>query len=313
MSSGEPWPNVNVQVAAGRESGERVSAAGVLAWLPLVALPTFVLVVHSFLTAWLFMWSLAFAIFLGLKWLTCCRAQDRVAHSIWRSVAYLLAWPGMDAESFLDENKRRVRPRFQQWLWACGQTVAGAALLWWVARGISPEKPLLRGWTGMLGLVLLLHFGIFQLLALFWQSRELDAAAMMSSPIRSQSLSEFWGKRWNRGFRHCAHDLIFVPLSKHVALGWASFLVFVVSGLIHDLVMSLPARAGYGLPTGYFIAQGLGVIVERSRFGRKCGLGIGLRGRLFTILVTAGPAFCLFHPPFVRRVMLPFMEAIHAL
>jgi hypothetical protein len=44
---------------------------------------------------------------------------------------------------------------------------------------------------------------------------------------------------------------------KQVALGWASFLVFAVSGLIHDLVISLLAGAGYGLPTSYFVAQGL--------------------------------------------------------
>jgi Membrane bound O-acyl transferase family len=313
MSSGEPWPNLAVQVASRRESGDTVSGPGVLSWLPLVAPPTLVLVVHPFLTAWLFMWSLAFAIFLGLKWLTWCTAKDRVAHSTGRSLAYLLAWPGMDAESFLDETKRPVRSRFEQWLWACGQTVVGAALLWIVARSVSPDKPLLRGWTGMLGLILLLHFGIFQLAALFWLSRGVDAEAIMRSPIRSQSLSEFWGKRWNRGFRQCAHDLIFVPLSEHVALGFASFLVFALSGLIHDLVISLPAKAGYGLPTGYFLAQGLGVIVERSRFGRKCDLGTGLRGRVFTIMVAAGPAFCLFHPPFVRRIILPFMEAIHAL
>jgi Membrane bound O-acyl transferase family len=313
MSSSEPCPSLVVQVAAGTESHERFSGAGFLAWLPLMALSTLVLVLHPFVAPWVFMWSLACSIFLGLKWLTWCRAKDRVAHSTLRSLAYLLAWPGMDAESFLDESRRPPKPRLQQWFWACVQTGVGAALLWFVARNISPETPLLRGWTGMLGLILLLHFGIFQLTALFWQSRGVDAAAIMRSPIRSQSLSEFWGKRWNRGFRQCAHELIFVPLCKHLSPGWASFFVFAVSGMIHDLVISVPAAAGYGMPTGYFVVQGLGVIVERSPSGRKCGFGTGLRGRLFAILVTAGPAFCLFHPPFVRRVILPFMEAIHAL
>jgi hypothetical protein len=313
MSSGEPWPNLAVYAERRKESRATLAGARVSAWLPLAVLPTLAVLVHPFIAAWLFMWSLALAIFLGLKWLTWCRAKDQVAHSTWRSAAYLLAWPGMDAESFLDESRQPPRPRLQQWLRACGQTGVGAALLWLVALNISPDRPLLRGWTGMLGLILLLHFGLLQLAALFWQFRGVDAAAIMRSPIRSQSLGEFWGKRWNRGFRQCAHDLIFVPSRKHVSVGWASFLVFAVSGLIHDLVISVPAGVGYGLPTGYFVTQGLGVIVERSPFGKKWGLGKGLRGRLFTILVTAGPAFCLFHPPFVRRVILPFMEAIHAL
>jgi hypothetical protein len=313
MSSGEPWRNLAVYGERRRESRAALAGARVSAWLPLAVLPTLVALVRPFITAWLFMWSLAFAIYLGLKWLTWCRAKHRIAHSTWRSIAYLLAWPGMDAASFLDETRCPPKPRLQQWLWACGQTGVGATLLWFVARSISPERPLLRGWTGMLGVILLLHFGVFQLVVLFWKSRGVDAARIMRSPIRSQSLGEFWGKRWNRGFRQCAHDLIFVPLRKHVSLGWASFLVFAASGLIHDMVISVPAGAGYGLPTGYFVAQGLGVIVERSPFGQKWGLGGGLRGRLFTILVTAGPAFCLFHPPFVRQVILPFMEAIHAL
>src|SRR5208337_3836847 len=91
------------------------------------------------------------------------------------------------------------------------------------------------------------------------------------------------------------------------------FLVFVVSGVIHDAVISLPAGAGYGLPTMYFMIQGAGVMVERSSVGKRLGLRQGARGWIFMAAFTAGPAFWLFHPPFIRRVILPFMQAIHAL
>jgi len=90
-------------------------------------------------------------------------------------------------------------------------------------------------------------------------------------------------------------------------------LVFVVSGLIHDLVISLPARGGYGLPTLYFLLQGAGVTVERSRFGKRLGLGQGGRGWCFMMMFLTVPVFGLFHPWFVLRVILPFMQAIHAL
>jgi len=89
--------------------------------------------------------------------------------------------------------------------------------------------------------------------------------------------------------------------------------VFLASGLIHDLVISLPAHGGYGLPTGYFILQGLGITLERSAAGRRLGLQRGFPGWLFMFVVAAGPAFWLFHPPFVLRVILPFMHAIRAL
>ncbi len=89
--------------------------------------------------------------------------------------------------------------------------------------------------------------------------------------------------------------------------------MFVVSGLMHDLVISVPARGGYGLPTAYFVLQGLGVLIERSFFGKQFGLRGGVRGWLFMVVITAGPAFFLFHPPFVLRVIIPFMKWLHAL
>jgi D-alanyl-lipoteichoic acid acyltransferase DltB (MBOAT superfamily) len=165
----------------------------------------------------------------------------------------------------------------------------------------------------MLGLILLLHFGTFQLVALLWQSLGVKAESIMSSPLRSTSLGEFWGKRWNLGFRQLAHELIFRPLYRKLGPDSAGFLVFMVSGLIHDLVISLPARGGYGLPTLYFLLQGAGVIVERSRFGKRLGLGQGVRGWCFMMVSLVLPVFGLFHPWFVTRVVLPFMQAIHAL
>ena len=91
------------------------------------------------------------------------------------------------------------------------------------------------------------------------------------------------------------------------------FFIFVVSGLIHDAVISLPAGGGYGLPTLYFMIQGAGVVVERSSLGQQLGLRLNIRGWLFMAVFTAGPAFWLFHPLFIRRVILPFMQAIRAL
>jgi alginate O-acetyltransferase complex protein AlgI len=189
----------------------------------------------------------------------------------------------------------------------------GLVLLWVIARRIPAEQSLLCGWIGLFGLILLLHFGSFHLVSLFWRTNGVNAAPIMSSPILSKSLGEFWGKRWNLGFRQLAHEFIFKPLQRHTGASVAGLLVFVVSGLIHDLVISVPARGGYGLPTAYFVVQGLGVMFERSAPARLMGLQKGLPARIFTLVVTAAPAFWLFHPLFVHRVIIPFMQAIHAL
>jgi alginate O-acetyltransferase complex protein AlgI len=259
------------------------------------------------------MWLLSFAIYISLKWLTWWRARSRITHPAWRSVAYLLAWPGMDADAFLDAKQSASPPVFSAWLWSTFETILGAILLWAVARSVPPGQTLLRGWVGMVGLILFLHFGTFQIVALVWQSLGVKAEPIMSAPLRSTSLGEFWGKRWNLGFRQLAHELIFRPLYRGLGPQAAGFLVFVVSGVIHDFVISLPARRGYGLPTLYFLLQGAGVAVERSRFGKRLGLGQGMRGWCFMVLFLTVPVFGLFHPWFVLRVILPFMRAIHAL
>ena len=263
--------------------------------------------------AWVFMWTLSFAIFLGLKWQTWWDARNHVPHSAGRSLAYLAAWPGMDAETFLDSGQLVPTPKFKEWLWAAAKTAFGILLLWVIARRAPEPQALLRGWIGLFGLIFLLHFGSFHLIALFWQACGVAAQPIMSKPILSKTLSEFWGKRWNLGFRQLAYDLIFRPLHKQIGVAAASLLVFLASGVIHDLVISLPARGGYGLPTAYFMLQGLGVTLERSGFGRRLGLQKGIAGRLFMLAVAAGPTFWLFHPPFVLRVIIPFMFAIHAL
>jgi len=53
-------------------------------------------------------------------------------------------------------------------------------------------------------------------------------------------------------------------------------------------------------------------LIERSRFGRTLGLGGGVRGRLFMFIFTLGPAYWLFHPIFIRNVILPMLQAIGA-
>ena len=259
------------------------------------------------------MWVLSFAVFAALKWATWWKACHQLTPGVGRSIAYLAAWPGMDAEAFLDPGYRVRRPFVRQWLWASAKAALGVVLLWVIARRIPVNHALLRGWIGLVGLIFLLHFGSFHLVSLFWQAHGIDARPIMSNPIVARTLSEFWGKRWNLGFRQLAHEFIFRPLCRRTGGIVAGLLVFLVSGLIHDLVISVPARGGYGLPTAYFLLQGLGVIGERSPWARNVGLQRKLPARVFTLLVTAAPVYWLFHPAFVQRVILPFMRTIHAL
>jgi hypothetical protein len=164
----------------------------------------------------------------------------------------------------------------------------------------------------MLGIVLVLHFGVFDLLALAWQRAGVAVAPVMRAPACAASLAEFWGARWNTAFNALVHGIVFRPLARRLGVVGATAASFLASGLIHEAVISVPTRGGFGLPTGYFVLQGAGVLVERSAWGRRAGLGRGVRGRFFGLACAAGPAFWLFHPPFIRNVMLPMLDFVGA-
>jgi alginate O-acetyltransferase complex protein AlgI len=195
-------------------------------------------------------------------------------------------------------------------MFASARMLTGAALIWFAATDALHTTPLAVGWLAMVGIVLFLHFGIFDLLALGWRSVGVHAQPLMQEPLLAPSLAEFWSRRWNTAFNTLAHDLVFRPLARRWGVTGATMGVFLISGLVHDAVISLPARGGFGLPTTYFVLQGLGVLAERSKWGRHAGLGRGFLGWLFTFVFTAAPVFWLFHPVFIRNIILPMLGAI---
>jgi len=200
----------------------------------------------------------------------------------------------------------------REWFAAVFKTGLGVLLLWGMARVTLCVPPLLVGWVGMIGIVLLLHFGLFHLVSLAWRTVGADAPPIMRAPLIATSLSVFWGRRWNLGFSVPARRLLLKPAAARFGRGAATLVVFLVSGLLHELVLSVPARAGYGLPTAYFLAQGAAILFERSALGRRLGLGGGWRGWCFAMLFAAGLAYWLFNPTFVIRVILPFLQTIGA-
>ncbi|KAF0243487.1 MAG: hypothetical protein FD180_3377 [Planctomycetota bacterium] len=274
-------------------------------WAPLIALPSAAFALREILPAWAWMWALCAAIFVGCKWATLRNVSGAKLGS---SLAYLFAWPGMDAKRFL-HGRAKSAPRTTEWAAAEIKLVLGAALFFGVAR-FGPND-LAAAWIAMAGLVLALHCGAFHLASCAWRAAGRDADPVMDAPLLATSPAEFWSGRWNRGFSDLVRDLVLRPLRRAPRL--ALFAVFALSGLVHELVISVPARGGWGLPTAYFVLQGAAVALERSRIGKRLGLDRGLTGRLFAWAVIAGPAFFLFHPPFVREVVLPMLRAAGAI
>ena len=281
-------------------------------WLPLPVFvaATWLLTVAA--PAWIMCWSLIFALVWGAKWPIWRRAERRFGNAgVGRFMAFFL-WPGMDATPFFNRNPVPPAAGRLEWFRAIAKVAFGAALVWTVT-GWFASEPLLAGWVGMVGVVFLVHFGGFDVLRILYRRAGFAVEPIMRAPALARSLGEFWGRRWNLAFSDFAYDVGITPLKRRLGIAGATVVVFATSGVLHELVISVPARGGYGLPTMYFLLQGFGLAFERTRFARRLGLGHGLRGWLFTALITAGPAYWLFAPPFVHHVVLPMLDSLHAL
>ena len=135
----------------------------------------------------------------------------------------------------------------------------------------------------------------------------------MNAPLVATTISEFWSKRWNLAFRDYAHLTIFRPVARRFGGSAAIAAGFLFSGVVHDLAISLPAGGGYGWPILYFVIQGVALLIERKL--KKSGFQFDgkLLGHVWTLAWVAGPAFILFHQPFVLRVIVPIVKFMSSL
>jgi alginate O-acetyltransferase complex protein AlgI len=254
---------------------------------------------------WVVMWVSVAGVFAGAKLVTVGpRGRDV---GMVRLVGYLMLWPGMDAAGFCG---RRVveKLRLEEWAMGMGRLVLGVGLVWVGVPALVARSEVAAGWVGMVGLALMLHFGVLHVLSLAWRTAGVDARPIMMSPMRARTLSEFWGGRWNRAFSDLMERHFLIPLARRMGSGNAILTIFFVSGLLHELVISVPARGGYGLPTIYFLVQGVGLLAER-----RWGMWKGPWGRVFAVVVAGGPVFWLFHPVFIHNVLMPMFRSIGVL
>jgi alginate O-acetyltransferase complex protein AlgI len=264
---------------------------------------------------WWWMWIVAFAIFFGFKVLTLLHldAISRQRLSPGRLATYFFLWPGLRPSIFVGMACQKGLNSRSLWTNGCLQLMFGAIAIWSVPRWLPTNSPTwLRAWTGMVGFSLLVHFGLFDLLAAFWRTMGIPVEKLFSNPWRSVSLTDFWSHRWNRSFSEFCRSFVFWPLARRWGTRWASFAVFAFSGFIHEMMISVPARGGYGGPMMYFVINGLAVQIETFSGWRKLTRRLPVVGRIWAMTVVLTPLPLLFHGSFQTRVVLPFLAAIGA-
>ncbi len=151
--------------------------------------------------------------------------------------------------------------------------------------------------VALVSLSLVLHFGLLPLNTFLLKSRGVADYPVFKQPFRSKSIAEFWGRRWNLAFSEMTATAMFKPLIRKVGVRWAGFLSFMLSGLLHEIAISLSVMKGFGLPMLYFALHGLLMQLEKRWFKKR------KPGTWWVVASLVLPLPILFHPYFVNGVL----------
>jgi len=239
-------------------------------------------------------------LFFAMKALVCVESRTRegMRLSPLRWAAFATLWPGMRPAVVAHLQMRRSGAAA---LMKTGLAYVGlgtglfllALLVWRLTASTVLATVLL-----LPALSLFLHFGVFGVLAGLWRAAGADVGPLFRAPWSAKSLGEFWSRRWNLAFSEMTSLAVYRPIAARRGRRAALAAAFLFSGLLHEVAISLPVRAGYGRPLLYFAIHGALTQVERER---------GPFGRALTLLVVVLPLPLLFHPPFLQGVIWPLL------
>src|SRR4029077_12503142 len=109
---------------------------------------------------WAGMWMLALMVYATCKALTWWTI-DASSVPRWKQLAYLVAWPGMDAATFFGTHRFESCCQISEWFRATSRLFLGLWLVFGAAGKLGADDPYVAGWIGMVGFALILHFGAF--------------------------------------------------------------------------------------------------------------------------------------------------------
>lgn len=205
-----------------------------------------------------------------------------------RYAVFAFLWFGMDPASF------RHRRRGLSWRGDLGVglalTVLGTIGAWIVA---------VAGWRQILVMFLPLslgfHFGALRLLKSGLRRAGFPVRTLFPNVLKTRGVGDFWSRRWNVGYSQMMQRLVGRPVARIAGEGAGVMAVFLGSGLLHEVAITVPVRAGFGGPTLYFAGHGLLTLLEK-RLGRPLG-------RIPALLLVAAPLGLLFPPAFQAEIL----------
>lgn len=205
-----------------------------------------------------------------------------------RYLVYALGWFGMDPGTF---TKRRAGLSWKDDIgWGVGLMVVGT-LGAWLVWAMEWRQILVMFLPMSLGF----HFGALRVLKGVLRRAGFPVRTLFPNLLKATGVGDFWSRRWNVGYSQMMQRVVGRPLGERWGREVAVLGVFLVSGLLHEVAITVPVNAGYGLPTAYFTVHGLMVLLEEKLRKRL--------GKLWVLLLVALPLGFLFPPEFQTEVI----------
>ena len=203
-------------------------------------------------------------------------------------LVFAFCWFGMDPQSF------RKRKKGLTWrediVWGIGLMMVGTLGGWLV--WCSGNRQILVMFVPMsLGF----HFGALRVLKGVHRLAGFPVRTLFPNLLKATGNADFWSRRWNVGYSQMMQRIVGRPVEAKAGKAWGIMAVFLMSGLFHEIAITLPVNAGFGLPTIYFVCHGLLVLLE-MKFGKPLG-------KVVTLLAVGLPLGILFPPEFQKEVI----------
>ncbi|MEK6231754.1 MAG: membrane bound O-acyl transferase family-domain-containing protein [Luteolibacter sp.] len=201
---------------------------------------------------------------------------------------FALLWFGMDPGSF------RTRRKGLSWkpdLWLGLSLMLAGTLAAWLVWAM--------GWRHILVMFVPMsvgfHFGALRVLKGGLRSAGFPVRTLFPNVLNARGIGDFWSRRWNVGYSQMMQRLVGRPVENLAGQEAGLMAIFLASGVLHELAITLPVRAGFGLPTLYFAMHGVLTLLER-KLGRPLG-------KIPALLLVVLPLGLLFPPAFQSEVI----------
>ena len=224
----------------------------------------------------------------GMKGLVYAEWAGAERLAIMRYVVFAFLWFGMDPASFRTRRERlgwKDDVRLGLLLMLAG--TMGAWLVW----AMEWRQILVMFVPMSLGF----HFGALRVLKGSLRAAGFPVRTLFPNVLEAQGIGDFWSRRWNVGYSQMMQRLVGRPVEALAGANAGVMAIFLTSGVLHELAITLPVRTGFGLSTLYFTLHGILTLLER-KWGRPFG-------KIPALLAVVGPLGLLFPPAFQQGVI----------